>query len=80
MELRQLLYFVEVAKREHVSEAADALHVAQSAISRQIANLETELGVQLLQRRDQRLGDEPAPEGIEVTAHVGEIRELHRYS
>jgi LysR family transcriptional activator of glutamate synthase operon len=40
MELRQLVYFVEVAKREHVSEAAFALHVAQSAVSRQISNLE----------------------------------------
>lgn len=50
MELRQLRYFIEVAKREHVSEAADALHVAQSAISRQIANLESELGVELFER------------------------------
>ncbi|MDE8565044.1 LysR family transcriptional regulator [Anoxybacillus rupiensis] len=50
MELRQLKYFVEVAKREHVSETAEVLHVAQSAISRQIANLEAELGVQLFER------------------------------
>ncbi|MCZ0755067.1 LysR family transcriptional regulator [Anoxybacillus sp. J5B_2022] len=50
MELRQLKYFVEVAKREHVSEAAEMLHVAQSAISRQIANLEDELGVELFER------------------------------
>jgi LysR family transcriptional activator of glutamate synthase operon len=50
MELRQLIYFTEVAKREHVSEAAEALHVAQSAVSRQIANLEDELGVKLFER------------------------------
>ena len=50
MELRQLRYFMEVARREHVSEAAEHLHVAQSAISRQIANLEDELGVELFQR------------------------------
>ncbi|MFC3882152.1 LysR family transcriptional regulator [Bacillus songklensis] len=50
MELRQLRYFMEVAKREHVSEAAEYLHVAQSAISRQIANLEAELGVDLFER------------------------------
>lgn len=50
MELRQLMYFQEVAKREHISEAALHLHVAQSAISRQIANLEKELGVQLFDR------------------------------
>ncbi len=50
MELRQLQYFVEVAKREHVTEAANALHVAQSAVSRQIFNLEQELGIDLFVR------------------------------
>ena len=40
MELRQLKYFIEVAKREHVTEAANYLHVAQSAVSRQIFNLD----------------------------------------
>ncbi|BDH62755.1 HTH-type transcriptional regulator GltC [Lysinibacillus sp. PLM2] len=50
MELRQLRYFVEVAEREHISEAAEHLHVAQSAVSRQIANLEDELGTPLFER------------------------------
>ncbi len=50
VELRQLRYFVEVAEREHISEAAEHLHVAQSAISRQIANLEEELGTPLFER------------------------------
>lgn len=50
LELRQLRYFVEVAEREHISEAAEHLHVAQSAISRQIANLEDELGTPLFER------------------------------
>lgn len=50
MELRQIQYFIEVAKREHVSEAAVALHVAQSAVSRQISNLESSLGVKLFSR------------------------------
>ena len=50
LELRQLRYFVEVAEREHISEAAEHLHVAQSAISRQIANLEEELGAPLFER------------------------------
>lgn len=50
MELRQIQYFIEVAKREHVTEAALALHVAQSAVSRQIFNLESELGVDLFIR------------------------------
>ena len=50
MELRQLRYFIEVAKREHVTEAADNLNVAQSAVSYQISKLEEELGVKLLER------------------------------
>ena len=50
LELRQIKYFIEVAKREHVTEAATALHVAQSAVSRQIFNLEEELGVNLFIR------------------------------
>ena len=50
MELRQIQYFIEVAKREHVTEAAIYLHVAQSAVSRQIFNLESELGVDLFLR------------------------------
>ena len=50
LELRQIKYFIEVAKREHVTEAANKLHVAQSAVSRQIFNLEEELGVDLFIR------------------------------
>lgn len=50
MELRQIKYFIEVAKMEHVTDAAVNLHVAQSAVSRQIANLEGELNVKLFER------------------------------
>ncbi len=50
MELRQIKYFIEVARREHVTEAALSLHIAQSAVSRQIDNLEKELGVNLFLR------------------------------
>ena len=55
MELRQLKYFMEVAEREHMSEAAMTLHVAQSAVSRQIANLEAELGVTLFEREGRNI-------------------------
>jgi LysR family transcriptional activator of glutamate synthase operon len=55
MELRQIKYFIEVAKKEHVTHAADSLHVAQSAVSRQIANLETELGTKLLMREGRNI-------------------------
>ncbi|WP_248925059.1 LysR family transcriptional regulator [Paenibacillus hamazuiensis] len=55
MEIRQMRYFMEVAKREHVTEAADALHVAQSSVSRQLFNLESELGVDLFIREGRRV-------------------------
>lgn len=50
MEFRQLKYFIEVAKLEHVTQAADTLHVAQSAVSRQISLLEEELSIALFIR------------------------------
>lgn len=55
MELRQIEYFIEVAKREHMTEAAVDLHVAQSAVSRQIYNLEEELGVPLFIREGRKI-------------------------
>ncbi|GIP15391.1 HTH-type transcriptional regulator GltC [Paenibacillus montaniterrae] len=55
MELRQLYYFVKVAKKEHVTQAAEELHVAQSAVSRQIHQLEEELGVKLFVQKGRNL-------------------------
>lgn len=55
MELRQIQYFIEVAKLEHVTEASYALDIAQSAVSRQIFKLEAELGVDLFIREGRKL-------------------------
>ncbi|SIT37948.1 Transcriptional regulator, LysR family [Paraburkholderia ribeironis] len=46
-----LRYFVEVARSGSLSDASERLHVAVSAISRQVARLESELGVTLFERR-----------------------------
>lgn len=51
VELRQLEYFVQVARLQHVTKAAEELHVAQSAVSRQIHRLEEELGIRLFMQR-----------------------------
>ena len=50
MELRHLRYFVGVAETENISRAAAKLHVSQPALSRQIRDLEDEIGFCLLER------------------------------
>lgn len=46
-----LRYFEEVAKQEHFTRAADNLHITQSALSKSIDNLESDLGIPLFERR-----------------------------
>jgi DNA-binding transcriptional LysR family regulator len=50
MQLNQLRYFISVAENLNFTEAAKQLYVAQSAVSQQIAYLETELGLKLFIR------------------------------
>lgn len=50
IELRVLEYFLTVAKEENISHAAQELHITQPTLSRQLAELEDEVGVKLLIR------------------------------
>src|SRR5437016_9130378 len=55
MELRHLRYFVAIAEHEHIGRAARVLHVSSSPLSRQIHQLEEDIGVQLLARVGRRV-------------------------
>jgi DNA-binding transcriptional LysR family regulator len=68
MELRHLRYFVAVAQRKHFTQAADELHLAQPALSRQIQQLEQELGIELLVRTSRRVRLTAAGEAFLVRA------------
>ena len=55
MELSELKYFYEVAKTEHLTKAADSLHISQPALTKTIKNLEEELGVKLFYKDGRRI-------------------------
>jgi DNA-binding transcriptional LysR family regulator len=71
MELRQLRYFLAVGEASNFTKAAAGLRVAQPALSRQVKDLEDEIGVDLLRR---------SPRGVTLTAEgelfLEEVREI----
>ena len=54
MELRVLKYFLSVARNENISKAAEELHLTQPTLSRQLSELEEELGTRLFVRGKRR--------------------------
>ena len=55
MELNQLSCFLQAAKTEHITQAAEQLHMTQPALSKVIARLEDDLGVRLFDREGKHI-------------------------
>src|SRR3954466_10782074 len=83
LDLRQLHYFVVVAKEEHVGRAAARLFISQSPLSRQIAQLEDKLGLTLFERSQQRIrltadGRTVLAEARALLTHANRLESLAR--
>ena len=74
MELRVLQYFLAVTREQSISGAAEALHLSQPTLSRQLKEMEEELGKQLLIRGNRRVT--LTEEGMILRKRAEEIMEL----
>ena len=74
METRVLKYFLAVAREENITKAAEQLHITQPTLSRQLAQLEEELGVHLFERGTRRTT--LTTEGLLLRRRAEEIVEL----
>ncbi len=74
MELRVLQYFLAVAREQSISAAADFLHITQPTLSRQLKELEDEVGRQLFIRGNRQVT--LTEEGMLLRKRAGEIIEL----
>lgn len=74
MELRVLQYFLAVAREESISGAAEFLHLSQPTLSRQIKDMEEELGKQLLIRGNRKIA--LTEEGLLLRKRAEEIVSL----
>ena len=71
MELRVLRYFLAVDREGNITGAANSLHLSQPTLSRQIRDLEEELGHPLLIRKSHRVA--LTPEGVLFRKRAEEI-------
>lgn len=74
MELRVLQYFLAVAKEQNISAAAQSLHLTQPTLSRQLKDLEEELGKQLMIRGNRKIT--LTEDGMLLRKRAEEILEL----
>ncbi|MFN3850229.1 MAG: LysR family transcriptional regulator [Spirosomataceae bacterium] len=82
MEFRQIKYFLGVAEELHFSKASEKMFIAQSALSRQIQQLEDELGILLFDRdkRNVKLTPAGAFLKIEWQRLSNELQNIHRHA
>ena len=83
MDIRQLRYFLAVAAERNFSRAADRLNMAQPPLSRQIQQLELEVGAQLFDRDMKPMALTDAgrlfyEQAIQVTRRMDEMKEAMR--
>ena len=71
MEIRVLRYFLAIAREGNITAAANFLHLTQPTLSRQIKDLEEELGVQLLVRKSHKVS--LTPDGMRLRKRAEEI-------
>ena len=74
MEIRVLRYFLAVVREESITKAADLLHITQPTLSRQIAQMEEEMGVKLFDRGTRKIV--LTNEGLLLRRRAEEILEL----
>lgn len=74
MELRVLRYFLEVAREETITSAAESLHITQPTLSKQLMELEDEIGKKLFIRGKRRIT--LTEDGILLRKRASEIIEL----
>ena len=55
MEIRELKYFLAIAREHSISKAAEFLYMTQPSLSRQMQNLEKEIGKQLFLRGNKKI-------------------------
>jgi len=81
MELRHLRYFVAVVEEQSFTKAAEKLFIAQPPLSRQIQNLEAELGIALFERGSRPLKTTQAgyffyQHAVKILANAEEVKSM----
>jgi len=82
MDLQQIKYFLALADELHFWKTAEKVHITQSALSRQIQALESDLGIQLFERNKRNVKLTPAGQFLKEkwTRELTEINYIHQFA